>query len=55
MTDHEELPPEPGTVPDTTLGIPAGEAEGLPLDPPDDEPDEPTEINDDEEDDDGDA
>jgi hypothetical protein len=48
MSDDESLPPEPGTVPDPTLGIPVGEAEGLPLDPPDEEPDEPTAINDDE-------
>lgn len=51
----ETLPPEPGTVGDATLGIPAGEAAGLPLDPPETEPDEPTQVNDDEEEEDGEA
>jgi hypothetical protein len=42
------LPPEPGTVPDLTLGV-----EGDFDDPPESEPDEPTLVNDDEEEEDG--
>lgn len=51
MSETEEtLPPEPGSVPDTSLGV-----EGDFGEPPENEPDEPTEVNEDdeEEDDDG--